>query len=227
MRFVQSSQRRRCANSCSRMTFRSWAGSSRNAQAGRTMVRFQKPMAAGTRTYSEVAIVIDLETIDADVNKPDVTDPDAPIASTVFRTAGSRSAAKIGVQLRRRRLRRQNPAAKRLNATDAPTAQAKQMNSAQRPVIVIAGRRLPHEFTHAVPDGIPEKIPDAVSVRPSAIPPSTGNAATASNARNQAANRVPEFCLRKTRSNAQAKIAIRNPSGSELRIRSTEICATI
>src|SRR6266403_2129718 len=76
MRFVQSSQRRRCANSCSRMTFRSWAGSSRNAQAGSTIVRFQKPMAAGTRTHSDVAIVIEFE-IAFEID-PDPTDPDAP-----------------------------------------------------------------------------------------------------------------------------------------------------
>src|ERR1700681_2726225 len=145
MRFVQSSQRRRCANSCSRMTFRSWGDSSRSAQAGRTMVRFQKPMAAGTRTYSDVAIVIDLETIDPDVNKPDVTDRDAPIASTVFRTAGSRSAATIGVQLRRSPRRRPSPVTKRIIATEAPRAQARKRKPAQRPGMVIAGRRLPHD----------------------------------------------------------------------------------
>src|SRR5258706_5753568 len=221
MRFVQSSQRRRCANSCSRITFKSWAGSSRNAQAGSTIVRFQKPIAAGTRTYSDVAIVIEFEI--AFEMAPETTDPDALIASTVFRTAGSRSAAKIGIQLRRRRRRRQSPAAKRINATDAPRVQAKKTKSTQRPGIVIAGRRLSHEFADGIPDGIPEEIPAAVSVRPSAIPPSTGNAATASNARNQTANRPPEFCLRKTRSNAQAKIAIRNPSGGALRIRPTEV----
>src|SRR5713226_10557875 len=106
------------------MTFRSWAGSSRNVQAGRTMVRFQKPMAAGTRTHSDVAIVISLDANKPDVNKPDPTDPDAPIASTVFRTAGSRSAATIGVQLLRSRRSRQSPAAKRIIATLAPRAQA-------------------------------------------------------------------------------------------------------
>src|ERR1700676_4946077 len=111
------------------------------------MVRFQKPMAAGTRTYSDVAIVIDLETIDPDVNKPDMTDRDLPIASTVFRTAGSRSAATIGVQLRRSRRRRQSPVTKRIIATEAPRAQARKTKTAQRPGMVIAGRRLPHEFT--------------------------------------------------------------------------------
>src|ERR1700686_3433107 len=129
MRFVQSSQRRRCANSCSRMTFRSWAGNSRNAQAGKTIVRFQKPMAAGTRTYSDVAIVIDLE-IEFEIDL-EMTDPDAPIASTVFRTAGSRSAATIGVQLRRSRRRRQSPASKRIIATEAPRAQATNTKTAQ------------------------------------------------------------------------------------------------
>src|SRR6266481_7067297 len=228
MRFVQSSQRRRCANSCSRITFRSWARSSRNAQAGSTIVRFQKPIAAGTRTYSDVAIVIEFET--AFEIDPETTDPDAPIASTVFRTAGSRSAATIGVQLRRSRRRRQSPAAKRIIATHAPRAQAKRTKSAQRPGIVIAGRRLPHEFAAAIPDNIPDEVPEdipAITARPSPIPPSTGSAATANKARNQTANRVPEFCLRKTRSSTQAKIAIRNPSGSALRIRSTEICDTV
>src|SRR5580704_10497164 len=98
MRFVQSSQRRRCANSCSKMTLRSFGGNSRSAHTGRTMVRFQKPIAAGTRTCSEVAIVIDLDIdfIDLDID----FDPkfDAPIISTVFRTVGSRSAATMGVQ---------------------------------------------------------------------------------------------------------------------------------
>src|SRR6266478_8439271 len=157
MRFVQSSQRRRCANSCSRMTFRSWAGSSRSAQAGSTIVRFQKPMAAGTRTYSDVAIVIEFE-IAFEID-PDPTDPDAPIASTVFRTAGSRSATTIGVQLRRSRRKRQSPAAKRIIATHAPRAQAKKTKSAQRPGMVIAGRRLPQEFADGIPDVIPEAIP--------------------------------------------------------------------
>src|SRR6266852_2676435 len=202
------------------MTFRSWAGSSRNVQAGRTMVRFQKPMAAGTRTHSDVAIVIKFEI------EFEITDPDAPIASTVFRTAGSRSAATIGVQLLRSRRSRQSPAAKRIIATHAPRAQALKTKSAQRPGMVIAGRRLPHEFTDAIPDFIPNDIP-AANPRPSPTPPSTGSAATVSNARNQTANRVPEFYLRKTRSNAQANNAIRNPSGSAWRMRSTEICATV
>src|SRR5437899_5254866 len=157
MRFVQSSQRRRCANSCSRITFRSWAGSSRNAQAGSTIVRFQKPIAVGTRTHSDVAIVIEFE-IAFEID-PETTDPDAPIASTVFRTAGSRFAATIGVQLRRSRRRRQSPAAKRIIATHAPRTQAKKTKSAQRPGIVIAGRRLPHEL----PDGIPEAVPAVIS----------------------------------------------------------------
>src|SRR6266446_5022675 len=119
-------------------------------------------MAAGTRTDSDVAIVIDFET----------ADPDPLIATIVFRTAGSRSAATIGVQLRRSRRRRQSPAAKRMIATHAPRAQAKKTKSAQRPGIVIAGRRLPHEFADGIPDVIPEAIP-AVSARPSPIPPST------------------------------------------------------
>src|SRR6266404_6535439 len=156
MRFVQSSQRRRCANSCSRMTFRSWAGSSRNAQAGSTIVRFQKPMAAGTRTDSDVAIVIDFE-IDL---AP--TDPEALIASTVFRTAGSRSAATTGVQLRRSRRRRQSPATKRIIATHAPRAQAPKTKSAHRPGMVIAGRRLPHEFADGIPDNIPDEVPAVI-----------------------------------------------------------------
>jgi hypothetical protein len=101
-------------------------------------------------------------------------------------------------------------------------AQATKTKSAQRPGIVIAGRRFPQEFADGIPGEIPADIP-----RPSPIPPSTGSAATANKARNQTANRVPEFCLRKTRSNAQAKRAIRNPSGSALRIRSTEICDTV
>src|ERR1700675_4528772 len=191
------------------------------------MVRLQKPMGGGTRPYSDVAIVIDLETIDPDVNKLDVTDLDAPIASTVFRTAGSRSATTIGVQLRRSRRRRQSPVTKRIIATEAPRAQATNAKSAQRPGIVIAGRRLPHEFTDDIPGAVPDDIPAAISTRPSPMPPSTGSAAMANNARNQTANRVPEFCLRKTRSNPQAKSAIRNPSGSALRMRSTEICATV
>src|SRR5271156_2376140 len=103
MRFVQSYQRRKCANSCSRMTLRSFGGTSRNAHAGKTIVRFQKPMAAGTRTLSDVAIVIE----------PNPTDLDALIASKGFCTAGSRFTAAIGVQLLRSPRRRQNPVAKR------------------------------------------------------------------------------------------------------------------
>ena len=202
MRFVQSSQRRRCANSCSRMTLRSSGGSSCNAQAGSTIARLKKPMAAGTRTHSDVAI--DRRT--------------RRLHPTVFRTAGSRSAAMIGVQLRRNWRRRQSPAAKRTIAAPTPRAQARKTKSAQRPGMVIAGRTLPSLTSPTLGD-----IPVAISIRPSPRPPSTGSAATVSNARNQTANRVPEFCLRNTRSNAQAKSATRNPSGSALRIRSIEI----
>src|SRR5229473_2964805 len=195
------------------MTLRSLGGSSRNVQAGRTIIRFQKPMAAGTRTYSDVATVIDLE----------ANDTDALIASTVFRTAGSRSAATSAMQLRRSRRRRQSPVAKRAIAALAPRIHARKAKSAQRPGTVIAGRPLPA----GIPPDIPDDIPAAIGARPAPKPPSKGSAATASNARNQTANRVPEFCLRKTRSIAQAKSAIRNPSGSALRIRSTDICATV
>src|SRR5208282_297845 len=106
--------------------------SSRNAQAGRTIVRLQKPMAAGTRTHSEVATVTGFD-----------ADFDAPITSTVFLTAGSRSAATTGVQLRRNCRRCQSPVARRAIATPTPTAQARKTKSAQRPGMAIAGRRLP------------------------------------------------------------------------------------
>src|SRR5258708_40013079 len=99
------------------------------------MVRFQKPIAAGTRAHSDVAIVIEFE-IAFEID-PDPTDPDAPIASTVFRTAGSSSAATIGVQLRRSRRSRQSPAAKRIIATLAPRPQAKKTKSPHQPVTTI------------------------------------------------------------------------------------------
>src|SRR5208337_4970137 len=68
---------------------------------------------------------------------------------------------------------------------------------------------------------------DSSAACPSPKPPSNESAATASNARNQTANRVPEFCFRKTRSSAQAKSAIRIASGNALRMRSTDTCATL
>src|SRR5216684_997034 len=118
------------------MTLRSLAGSSRNAQDGRTIVRFQKPIAAGTRTHSDVAMVTELARCSTNL---EANDPDATIASTVFRTAGSRSAATIAVQLRRSRRRRQSPVAKRTIAALAPTVHAMKTKSAQRPGIVIVG----------------------------------------------------------------------------------------
>ncbi len=200
MRLVQSSPRRKCANSCNRMTLRSSGGSSRKAHAGRIIVRFQKPIAAGTRTHSDVDIV---------------TGAEATMASTVFRTTGSRSAATTGVQLCRSRRKCQSPSTKRAIATNAPSAHATNPKSAQVPGIVIAGWRRPHV------------IPGPISARPSPKPPHTGSAATVSNARNQTANRVPEFCFRKTRSNAHAKTATNKPSGSAFRMRSIDICATL
>src|ERR1700678_3220784 len=202
MRLVQSSPRRRWANSCNKMTLRSCGGSSRNAQAGRTVVRFQKPIAAGTRTWADVATVIDFDDLDFD-------NFDAPMASTVFCTHGSRSAAIIGVQLWRSFRKRHNPVSRRAMAILDPATQKANTKSAQWLGTEIAGR-MP----------APPKSPNRK-------PPHTGSAATAIRARNQTANRVPEFCFRKTRSRAQAKNAINNPSGSALRMRSTEISATV
>src|SRR5260370_34807351 len=104
------------------MTLRSLGGSSRNVQAGRTIIRFQKPMAAGTRTYSDVATVIDLE----------ANDPDALIASTVLRTAGWRSAATSAMQLRPSRRGRQSTSAKLSIAARAPRLQPLKPKSAPR-----------------------------------------------------------------------------------------------
>src|SRR5271169_1533636 len=129
------------------MAFRSLGASSRNAQSGRTIAGFQKPIAAGTRTASDVALVTGL---------------DATIAFTVVRTAGSKSAATMAVQLRRSRRRRQSPVAKRSNPTLAPRAQARKTKSAQRPGIVIAGRRLPH--------GMPDDVPAPISPSPAPKP---------------------------------------------------------
>src|ERR1019366_1821661 len=131
----------------------------------------------GTRTHSEVATVTDLDRWS-----------DAPIASTVFRTTGSRSAATTGVQLRRNCRRRQSPVARRAIARPTPTAQARKTKSAQRPGMAIAGARL--RDTGA-------DIPDVIIIAcrwpgPAPKPPGTGSAATVSNARNQTANRVPE-----------------------------------
>src|ERR1700688_117764 len=106
-------------------------------------------MAAGTRTHSDVAIIIEFL---------EIIDPDAPIASTVFRTAGSRSAAMIGVQLRRSCRRRQSPASNRIIATLAPRAQTRKTKRAQRPGIVIAGRRLPQEFAADIKEDIPATL---------------------------------------------------------------------
>ena len=190
------------------------------------MVRLKKPMAAGTRTHSDVAIVIDLgtidlETVDLETLDLEAIEPDAPIASTVLRTAGSRSATPIGVQLSRSRRRLQIPVAKRITAAHAPSAQARKTKNAQRPGMMMAGRK----FSHDVAGDIDE-IP-AIVARPSPKLPSSGSAATVSNAVNQTANRVPEFCRGETRSNNQAKTAISNPAGSALRMRSTGICAIV
>jgi hypothetical protein len=108
-------------------------------------------MAAGTRTQSDVAILIDLEKIDEKIDLEDgeVTGLDALIASTVFRTTGSRSASTIAVQLRRNCRNRQSPPARRTSATLAPTAHARKTKTAQRPGMVIAGRAAPHQFPHA------------------------------------------------------------------------------
>jgi hypothetical protein len=91
------------------MALRSAAGSSRTVQAGKTIVRFHKPIADGTRTSSDVAILIG--------------DPDAKaMALIVFPT----EAAKLPVLSGEHRLRNacilQMPTDKRSNPAQAPAA---------------------------------------------------------------------------------------------------------
>src|SRR5208282_5058901 len=107
---------------------RSDGGNSRNAQGGNTIIGFQRPTAAGTRTRPEVARVTGRETNDwVEFN-----------SARRSRTDSSRLAGSTALQVWRNSRRRQSPTARRAVITHTARIQIIKKSIAQGAGILIA-----------------------------------------------------------------------------------------